>query len=198
MNIHEYQAKELLAKRGVPVPAGAVAYTADEAVQAARGSAAPMAPGLGGQGADPCRRARQGGRDQAGALAGRGRGGGARADRQQAGDPSDRTRGAASSSASMSRPAVDIARELYLALSIDRATGRITLIGAGEGGMDIEELAAQSPEKIVRVAIDPASGLSPFHARRLAFAFGLSNRQVAAMVDFVGALYRAFSNSTPR
>jgi len=87
---------------------------------------------------------------------------------------------------------VDIARELYLALSVDRATGRITLIGAGEGGIEIEELAAHAPEKIVRLGIDPASGLSPFHARRLAFAFGLSAGQIAAMVDLVGALYRAF------
>ena len=68
----------------------------------------------------------------------------------------------------------DIARELYLALSIDRGTGRITIIAAAEGGMDIEELAARAPDKIVREAIDPAAGLSPFHARRLGFAFGLS------------------------
>src|SRR6185312_6399511 len=86
----------------------------------------------------------------------------------------------------------DIARELYLALSIDRASGRITLIAAAEGGMEIEELAARSPEKILRAAIDPASGLSPFYARRLAFELGLPATQAAAMIAFVDALYRAF------
>jgi succinyl-CoA synthetase beta subunit len=87
----------------------------------------------------------------------------------------------------------DIARELYLALSVDRQTGRITLIGAAEGGMEIEELAARAPEKILREAIDPAAGLSPFYARRLAFGLGLSGAQVAGLVGFVGALYRAFT-----
>jgi succinyl-CoA synthetase beta subunit len=89
--------------------------------------------------------------------------------------------------------ACDIAREFYLALSIDRGSGRITLVGAAEGGMEIEELAARDPGKVIRIAIDPAAGLSPFHGRRLAFAFGLTGGQIGAMVAFVGALYRAFT-----
>ncbi len=87
----------------------------------------------------------------------------------------------------------DIARELYLALSIDRAAGRITLIAAAEGGVEIEELAARAPDKILQEAIDPAAGLSPFYARRIAFALGLTGPQVRAMVEFVAALYRAFT-----
>ena len=87
----------------------------------------------------------------------------------------------------------DIARELYLALSIDRGTGRITLIAAAEGGVEIEELAAHAPEKILRVAIDPAAGMTPFYARRLAFGLGLEGAQVRGAVEFVAALYRAFT-----
>ncbi|MBV8493778.1 MAG: ADP-forming succinate--CoA ligase subunit beta, partial [Alphaproteobacteria bacterium] len=87
----------------------------------------------------------------------------------------------------------DIARELYLALSIDRAIGRITLIGAGEGGVEIEELAERAPDKILRVAIDPAAGLSPFYARRLAFGLGLTGGQVRALGEFASALYRALT-----
>src|SRR5437764_687086 len=87
----------------------------------------------------------------------------------------------------------DIARELYLALSIDRATGRITLIAAAEGGVEIEELAERAPDKILRVSIDAAAGLSPFYARRLAFGLGLTGGQVRALGDFANALYRAFT-----
>src|SRR6185436_18947239 len=87
----------------------------------------------------------------------------------------------------------DIARELYLALSIDRGSGRITIIAAAEGGVNIEELAARAPDKILREAIDPATGLSPFYARRLGFAFGLSGPQIGKLVPFVAALYRAFT-----
>jgi succinyl-CoA synthetase beta subunit len=87
----------------------------------------------------------------------------------------------------------DIARELYLALSIDRATGRITLIAAAEGGVEIEELAERAPDKILRAAIDPAAGLSPFYARELAFGLGLTGGQVRGLGDFASALYRAFT-----
>jgi succinyl-CoA synthetase beta subunit len=188
MNIHEYQAKELLARRGMPAPAGAVAYTADEAVQAAR----QLGGGMWAVKAQIH-------------AGGRGKAGGVRIARSQ-----DEVAAAARDliGAALVTPqtgpegrvvkrvyveaGVDIARELYLALSVDRASGRVTLIGAGEGGVDIEELAVRAPDRIVRLAIDPASGLSPFHARRLAFALGLSGGQVAAMVDLVAILYRAF------
>jgi succinyl-CoA synthetase beta subunit len=77
-------------------------------------------------------------------------------------------------------------------LSIDRTSGRTTLIAAAEGGVEIEELAARAPEKIIQLAIDPATGIEPFHGRRIAFELGLGPAQVKAMVALVGGLYRAF------
>jgi succinyl-CoA synthetase beta subunit len=192
MNIHEYQAKELLAKRGVPVPAGAVAYTASEAVAAATRLGGPSGAKLWAVKAQ----IHAGGRGKAGGIKlARSQDEVAAASRELIGKTLV-TRQTGPEGRVVKRvyieAGVDIERELYLALSVDRATGRLILIGAGEGGTEIEELAAHSPEKIVRLAIDPASGLSAFHARRLAFAFGLSGGRVAAMVSFVGALYRAF------
>ncbi|HUZ34389.1 MAG TPA: ADP-forming succinate--CoA ligase subunit beta, partial [Xanthobacteraceae bacterium] len=87
----------------------------------------------------------------------------------------------------------DIARELYLSLLVDRATGRITIMASSEGGMEIEEVAAHTPEKIQRVAIDPAAGFSPFQARRLGFGLGLTPAQVGAFTKFVAAMYAAFT-----
>jgi len=189
MNIHEYQAKELLATFGVRVPPGAVAYSAAEAVEAVRQ--------LGGRVWAVKAQIHAGGRGKAGGVKlARSEDEVAAAARALIGKnlvthqtgPEGRV---------VKRVYVetgcDIARELYLALSVDRGTGRITLIGAGEGGMDIEELAARAPDKILRLAIDPAAGLSPFYARRLAFGFGLSGGQVSAMVALVGALYRGFT-----
>jgi succinyl-CoA synthetase beta subunit len=86
----------------------------------------------------------------------------------------------------------DIQRELYLGLLVDRATSRLTVMASTEGGMEIEEVAANHPEKILRVAVDPASGISGFHARKLAFGLGLRGAQVSAFTRFVLALYRAF------
>ncbi|MBV9967495.1 MAG: ADP-forming succinate--CoA ligase subunit beta [Alphaproteobacteria bacterium] len=189
MNIHEYQAKELLAKFGVPVPQGGVAYTADEAVGVARR--------LGGKAWVVKAQIHAGGRGKAG---------GVKLVRSE-----DEV--AAAAKALIGKALVthqtgpegrqvkrvyveagcDIARELYLALSIDRAIGRITLIGAGEGGVEIEELAERAPDKILRVAIDPAAGLSPFYARRLAFGLGLTGGQVRALGEFASALYRALT-----
>jgi succinyl-CoA synthetase beta subunit len=189
MNIHEYQAKELLAKFGVAVPQGGIAYTAGEAVEVARR--------LGGDAWVVKAQIHAGGRGKAG---------GVRLVRSE-----DEV--AAAAKALIGKRLVthqtgpegrevkrvyvetgcDIARELYLALSIDRATGRITLIASAEGGVEIEELAARAPDKILQEAIDPAAGLSPFYARRIAFALGLTGPQVRAMVEFVAALYRGFT-----
>jgi len=189
MNIHEYQAKELLAKFGVKVPRGAVAYTAAEAVAAARR--------LGGKVWVVKAQIHAGGRGKAG---------GVRVVRSE-----DEV--AAAATAMLSRNLVthqtgpagrevkrvyveegcDIARELYLGLLIDRETGRVTLIGSTEGGVEIEEVAEHSPEKIIKVAIDPASGIEPFHAREIAYGLGLQGKQVGVAVKFVTALYRAFT-----
>jgi len=190
MNIHEYQAKELLAKFGVAVPPGKVAYTAAEAVDAARV--------LGGEAWAVKAQIHAGGRGKAGGVRlARSEDDVAAAARALIGHtlvthqtgPEGRVVKRVYVEA-----ASDIARELYLALSIDRRLGRVTLIGAAEGGMEIEELAERAPDKILRLAIDPAAGFSPFLARRLAFDFGLSGTQIGAMVGFIGALYRAFTD----
>jgi succinyl-CoA synthetase beta subunit len=86
-----------------------------------------------------------------------------------------------------------IARELYLSLLVDRGTSRVTVIASTEGGMEIEEVARRTPEKIVTVAIDPVTGLSGYHGRKVAFALGLSGKQVGAAVKLLGGLYRAFT-----
>jgi succinyl-CoA synthetase beta subunit len=189
MNIHEYQAKELLAKYGVPVPAGGVAYTAAEAEAVARR--------LGGKAWVVKAQIQAGGRGKAGGVklvkspeeAGPAAGGmlGKRLVTHQTGPQGRDVKRVYVEAAS------DIARELYLALSIDRAGGRMTLIAAAEGGVEIEELAARAPEKILQITIDPATGIEPFHARRLAFELGLGGEQVHAMIGLVGGLYRAFS-----
>jgi succinyl-CoA synthetase beta subunit len=86
----------------------------------------------------------------------------------------------------------DIARELYLGILIDRATSRITIMASTEGGMDIEEVAATSPEKILKTAIDPATGLQAFHARKIAYGLGLEGDQVKSAVRFLFGMYDAF------
>jgi succinyl-CoA synthetase beta subunit len=86
----------------------------------------------------------------------------------------------------------DIARELYLGMLIDRATSRVTLMASTEGGMEIEEVAAAHPEKILKLAIDPAVGFMPFHGRKIAFGLGLEGKQVGAAVKFMTAMYNAF------
>jgi succinyl-CoA synthetase beta subunit len=87
----------------------------------------------------------------------------------------------------------DIARELYLSVVIDRASSEVTFMASTEGGMDIEEVAAKTPEKILRQGIDPAQGLRPFHARKLAFGLGLEGKQVRSAVKFLTAMYKAFT-----
>ncbi|MGH7055981.1 MAG: ADP-forming succinate--CoA ligase subunit beta [Stellaceae bacterium] len=188
MNIHEYQAKELLAKFGVAVPKGAVAYTAAEAVEAARRLPGPPwvvkaqihAGGRGKAGGVKLARSEDAVAEAARALLGH------TLVTHQTG-PLGRT---------VKRVYVEegcaIARELYLGLLVDRASGRVTLIGSTEGGVEIEEVAAKTPERILQVAIDPASGIEPFHARRLAFGLGLKGLQIGVAVKFVSALYRAF------
>jgi len=188
MNIHEYQAKELLAKFGVAVPRGGVAYSAAEAVEVARR--------LGGSVWVVKAQIHAGGRGKAGGV--------------KLARSEDEV--AAAARAMLGRKLVthqtgregrevkrvyveegcDIARELYLGFLIDRTTQRVTLIGSTEGGMEIEEVAARAPEKILTEPIDPASGIEPFHARNFAFGVGLEGAQIGIVVKFVTALYRAF------
>jgi succinyl-CoA synthetase beta subunit len=87
----------------------------------------------------------------------------------------------------------DIAREFYLGMLIDRGTGRVVVMASTEGGVEIEEVAASHPEKILRAIVDPAVGLQPFQGRQLAFGLGLTGKQVDSFVKFVSAMYRAFT-----
>ena len=86
----------------------------------------------------------------------------------------------------------DIKRELYLSMLVDRAAGRISMVASTEGGMDIETVAHETPEKIVKQAIDPATGYQSFEGRKLGFALGLSGKQLSNFVALLGNLYKAF------
>jgi succinyl-CoA synthetase beta subunit len=197
MNIHEYQAKQLLAKYGVAVPKGFVAYTADEAEKAAQQLPGPVwvvksQIHAGGRGA--------------GRFAGDPNGkGGVRVVKSIADVKANAaamlgkvlvTKQTGPAGKEVKRLYVedgcDIQRELYLSMLVDRASGRITVVASTEGGMEIEEVAHKSPEKIAKVAIDPVTGLQGHHARRIAFALGLKDKQVATAVKFLTAMYKAF------
>ena len=198
MNIHEHQAKELLRRYEVPVPHGCVAFTPDEATHAARKLGGPVwvvksQIYAGGRGA--------------GRFAGDSSGQGGvrvvtsvdevRANAAQMLGKTLVTRQTGPAGRIVRRLYIekgcDIARELYLCILIDRATSRITIIASTEGGMEIEDVAARTPEKILKVVIDPASGIQPFHARRLAFGLGLSGMQMGAATRFILSAYRAFT-----
>ena len=188
MNIHEYQAKGLLRKFGVAVPKGGIAYTPEEAVK--------VAEVLGGPVWVVKAQIHAGGR---------GKGGGVKLARS-----TDEVRSLASEIIGMTlvthqtgpegkevsrvyvEDGCDIARELYLGMLIDRATSRITIMASTEGGMEIEEVAATSPEKILKVDIDPAAGMQAFHARKIAFGLGLEGDQVKSAIRFLTGMYKAF------
>ncbi|MGR3984277.1 MAG: ADP-forming succinate--CoA ligase subunit beta [Gammaproteobacteria bacterium] len=187
MNIHEYQAKSLLAQFGVAVPQGEAAFTPEDAIAAIGRMRGPVWVVKA--------------QIHAG---GRGKGGGV-----VVADTRDAAKRAARDILGMTlvtpqtgpqgklvrrlyiENGCDIARELYLAITLDRAHGRAAIIASREGGMDIEEVAAQSPQKIFTQRIDPATGLRPFHARRVAGALGL-HKQARAAEALLRALYRAF------
>jgi len=197
MNIHEYQAKELLRRYGVAVLEGHVAWNAEEAAAAAAKLPGPVYVvksqiHAGGRGAGRFKEDPNGK-------------GGVRvvksaADVKAAADAMIGktlvTKQTGPAGKLVSRVYVedgcDIARELYLGLLVDRATSRLTIMASTEGGMEIEEVAEKHPEKILKVAIDPASGVSGFHARKLAFGLGLTGKQVSSFTKFVLALYGAF------
>jgi succinyl-CoA synthetase beta subunit len=197
MNIHEYQGKELLRRYGVAVLDGHVAWTADEAVEGAKKLPGPVYVvksqiHAGGRGAgrfkeDP-----------------NGKGGvrvvksieDVKAAAEAMIGKTLVTKQTGPAGKVVSRVYVedgcDIKRELYLGLLVDRDTSRVVIMASTEGGMEIEEVAANHPEKILKVHVDPASGISGFHARKLAFGLGLEGKQVAAFTKFVTALYGAY------
>ncbi|MEZ5648530.1 MAG: ADP-forming succinate--CoA ligase subunit beta [Alphaproteobacteria bacterium] len=197
MNIHEYQAKSLLAKYGVAVPKGGVAYTAEEAVEVSNSLPGPIwvvksQIHAGGRGAGRFKSDPQGK-------------GGVRVVKSK-----DEIKAAAKAmlgqvlitkqtgpeGQEVKRIYVengcDIKRELYLSLLVDRKTGRVTIMASTEGGMEIEEVAKKHPEKIVQVTIDPVVGMTGFYARRIAFGLGLEGKQITAATQFLNAMYKAF------
>jgi succinyl-CoA synthetase beta subunit len=197
MNIHEYQAKKLLARYGVAVLRGGVAYTPSEAQQVAQEIGGPVwvvkaQIHAGGRG-----KGRFKGKDS--------EGGGVRVVKsvEQVRDNAKAMLGGVLVT-HQTGPAgrevrrvyieegCDIRRELYLGMLIDRATSRITIMASTEGGMEIEEVAAKHPDKIVRLAIDPVQGFQSYQGRKIAFGLGLEGKQVSTAVKFIGALYKAF------
>ena len=198
MNIHEYQAKELLKQYGVAVLDGHVAWSPEEAEAAARQLPGPVyvvksqihAGGRGagrfandpeGKGGVRLAKSPEAAGEAAAAMIG------ATLVTKQTGPDGRRV------SRVYVEAGCDIKRELYLSLLVDRATARITIMASTEGGMEIEEVAELHPEKILRVAVDPATGISGFHARRLAFGLGLEGKQIGAFTKFVLAMYQAFT-----
>lgn len=199
MNIHEYQGKQLLSKYGVPVPRGHVAFTVEEAVKAAEE--------LGGSVFVVKSQIHAGGRG-----AGRfeddpdGKGGvrvvksieEVRENAEQMLNHILITKQTGAAGKKVNRLYIeegcDIARELYVGMLLDRETSRLTMMASTEGGMEIEEVAEATPEKILKVAIDPATGMLPFHARQLAFGLGLEGKQVSAAVKFMLSMYKAFTD----
>jgi succinyl-CoA synthetase beta subunit len=187
MKIHEYQAKAILARHGVPVPRGEVALTAAEAGEVAK---------------------RLGGLVVVKAqihAGGRGKGGGVKL----AKNPAEAeqvaraiigmtlvTHQTGPEGRVVSRVLVEeglsMARELYLGMVLDRASGRTVLMASPAGGVDIEEVAAKTPEQIFKAPIDPATGLVPFQARSLGFQLGLDGRQVNQAVKLMTAVSEAF------
>ena len=188
MNIHEYQAKDILRKYGVAVLDGRVATTPDEAEAAARE--------LGGGVCVVKAQIHAGGRGKAGGV-------------KLAKSPEDARRHAeallgATLVTHQTGPegkdvqkvfveqGCDIASEFYLGMVIDRATSRVTVMASSEGGVEIEDVAARAPEKILRASIDPAVGFADFQGRQLAFGLGLPKAAVAKAVAFMRGLYAAF------
>ena len=188
MNLHEYQSKKLLANYGIPVPEGLVAATADEAEAAARA--------LGGAAWVVKAQVHAGGRGKAGGVklasdldavsAAAAAMLGQRLVTKQtgaAGLPIDKVYVEAGS---------DIERELYLSLTLNRERGRIAVVASSAGGMDIEQVAHDTPEKILAVTVHPAAGLQPWQCRQLAFGIGLAGEQLAQFQSILLALYRLY------
>jgi succinyl-CoA synthetase beta subunit len=193
MNIHEYQAKELLRRYGVAVPRGIPAFSVDEAATAAQKLAGEKPTSVWVVKAQIH-------------AGGRGKAGGVKVVKsiEDVRKEADRLLGSTLVTHQTGpkgqkvgrlyiEEGCDIKRELYLSLLVDRATSRITVMASTEGGMDIEEVAEKHPEKILKTAIDPATGLQPYHARKIAFGLGLTGTQVTSAVKFLMGMFEAFT-----
>jgi succinyl-CoA synthetase beta subunit len=196
MNIHEYQAKELYRAYGVPTPKGVPAFSVDEAVKAAEQLPGPVwvvksQIHAGGRGKGKFKEAAAG------------TGGGVRLAKsidevkKFAGEMLGNTLVTLQTGPEGKKvqrlyieDGSQIARELYLSALIDRETSRVAFIASTEGGMDIEKVAHDTPEKIHTFSIDPAAGYFPMYGRKIAFALGLTGGQVNQCVELIGNLYR--------
>jgi succinyl-CoA synthetase beta subunit len=190
MNIHEHQGKELLRRYGVAVPDGQACFTVDEAVAAAERLGFPCVVKA---------QIHAGGRGKAGGVKIVKGAAEARAAAQELLGKTLVTVQTGPQGRVVRRLLVEqgcrIARELYLGMVVDRASARVAVMASTEGGVEIEEVAARSPEKILREQLDPLVGLAPYQARRLAFGLGLPKEQVGKAVAFMGALARCFVES---
>ena len=198
MNIHEYQAKSLLRDYGVPVSDGRVVTRAEDAKRAASELDGPLwvvkaQIHAGGRGKGKFKEAEAG--DKGGVRLAKSTSEAEEMSRQMLGRTLV-THQTGEAGKQVNRIYIedgsDIETELYLALLVDRGTSRVSFVASTEGGMDLEEVAASTPEKIVSFSVDPASGLSDFHGRRVAFALGLKGQQVKQCVKLVKDLYRLF------
>ena len=198
MNIHEHQAKDLYRQYGVPTANGFAAFSVDEAVEAAKKLPGPVwvvksQIHAGGRGKGKFKEAAAG--DKGGVRIARSVDEVKASAAQMLGNTLV-TAQTGPAGRKVQRLYVEdgseIARELYLSALVDRATSRIAFIASTEGGMDIEQVAHDTPEKIFTLSIDPASGYFPFHGRKIAFALGLAGDQVGQCVKLIAALYRMF------
>ena len=189
MNIHEHQAKALLAGFGVPVPRGEAAFTVDEAVTAAEALGGPVwvvkaqihAGGRGKAGGVKVVSSLDDVRQTTDTILGK------KLVTHQTGPQGREVKRL------YIEEGCDIGDELYLSLLVDRGSSRVTIIASSEGGMDIEEVAASQPEKILSVDIDPATGLQPHHCRRLANVMGISGATAKQLPKFLAGLVDAFT-----
>ena len=187
MKIHEFQAKAILAKYGIPVPRGGTATTPDEAAKAAADLSYPVvvkaqihAGGRGKGGGVKLAKNKSELEQHARAIIGM------NLVTHQTGPQGRRVKTV------LIEQGVDIAKELYLAVLLDRSTARLVMMASAAGGMDIEEVAAHTPEKIVKAQIDPTVGLADYQARQLGFGIGLSATEVKAFAPLAKSLYAAY------
>ena len=203
MKIHEYQGKEIFRKYGIPVPLGIAATTPDEAKAAAEKLAAQTGQALvvvksqihaGGRGKGQVHKGAnvvsrgvevcKGGADAARDAAWRMLGG--KLVTIQTGPEGQLVRTV------FVEQGINIAREMYLGMLVDRDTRRVVVMASSEGGMDIEHVAATTPEKILKVWVDPTAGLMPYQARELGFGLGMPKDQVAKFASLLSSLYKLF------
>src|SRR5690625_29413 len=188
MNIHEYQGKALLSNYGVNVPKGHVAYTVDEAVEAAEKLASPVtvvkaqihAGGRGNAGGVKIAKNLEEVRTYANEIMGK------TLVTPQTGPEGKEVKRL------LIEEGCDINKEYYVGIVVDTSTSRVVMMASKEGGTEIEEVAAATPEKIFKEVIDPGIGLSGFQARRLAFKLNIPDELIGKVVKFMGGLYEAF------